>query len=468
MRRTPDPRTAKRERLIEEETPNNRQRTSSVELEPGALFGTPVGTPSVSSQSHKSRTLEEDCDKMLDWNKSIEDEERDSNVSKVIQMFESADNDSRTDGMENIDDSMLNKMIEDNLNQRQDNGVPGVLPLEPTADKNRSQDNFSNLLQLIIKKAINEAVKPLKDEIMNLKYLVQKNSYNNNRTDNLMEQAPTRPIWPKIISPPTLPHIPKASERDLAFNLARRSLGLFPISQDDLIRNTDKVEDCSDRILREQIGGANTVRDYLSVVLGMEEDEARSLNIIKVFKQTGNNNTNVLFVEFTNENDVKKIKKLVGKMEAGGEPQLLNFIPKLLQTEYDIVSQRAFKGRNQINKHSSKIWITTKFELRLRPKGDYTPWNKIQQEDPDKEPMKTGTIPKTTNETPSTTTAPTATATYPPKHKPDFSNTNNPNFQVVGSRSKKAPEWEGLNLLPQQIPTINGFQNLGEELSIRP
>ena len=460
MRRTPDPRTAKRERSMEEETPNNRQRTSSIEPESGTLFATPAGTPSAPDKG----------DSKLDWNKSVDDEERGSNVSNIIQMFDCSDIDCRTDGSENMDDQIINTMIQDNLNQRQDNGVPGVLPLEAVSDDNRRQDKFSNLLQKIVNVAIKEAVKPLMVEINILKQLIVKNNPTNlTKPDQTLDQTASRPIWPRIISPPTLPHIPKVCEREQAFNLARRSLGLYPISQDDLIRNTNKVEDSMDKSVKEQIGGANTARDYLCVVLGMKEEEANRLNIIKVFKQPGNSNTNVLFVEFTNENDVKNIKKMVGNMETGGDQRLLNFIPKILQKEYDAVAQRAFKGRNQVTKHASKIWISSKFELRLRPKGDYTPWSKITQENLDnEEPKLTGPIPKIVTKPTTTATAPTTTATHLPKHKPDFSNSNNPNFQVIGSGREKGTGWEGPNLLPQQTPTTNGYQILGEELMIRP
>ena len=67
----------------------------------------------------------------------------------------------------------------------------------------------------------------------------------------------------------------------------------------------------------------------------MRRTEAAQLNIIRVFKLSGENNTNVLYVEFTNEADLKKIRSLVGNMEKGGEvdPTLVNFIPKVIQHE---------------------------------------------------------------------------------------------------------------------------------------
>ena len=117
----------------------------------------------------------------------------------------------------------------------------------------------------------------------------------------------------------------------------------------------------------------------------MSEKEASKLNIIKVFKLPGRTNIDTLFVEFTNKADLKKIRSLAGNMDQGGsnEPRLVNFIPKMLQKEYESVVQRANEGRAKSPKNASKIWITTKFELRLRPKGSFTPWNRIQPEDLD-------------------------------------------------------------------------------------
>ena len=149
-------------------------------------------------------------------------------------------------------------------------------------------------------------------------------------------------------------------------------------------------------------------------------------------------------------------------MEKGGEhdPRLIDHIPKLIQKEYNAVAQKAFEGRTKSRRNSSKIWITDKFELRLRPKGDFTPWSKIPQIDCMQNQVETGTIPKTNSN-------PTGDQQQP-RPKPDFSSSNNPNFQVLGKGSENNHYWEGPNLLPQQVSTSNDFEILGEELITRP
>ena len=60
-------------------------------------------------------------------------------------------------------------------------------------------------------------------------------------------------------------------------------------------------------------------------------------------------------------------------------PKLTIYIPISLQARYTRLVSRANKGRAQIPRQASKIWVGENcFELRFRPKGDHTPWNKIQ------------------------------------------------------------------------------------------
>ena len=181
----------------------------------------------------------------------------------------------------------------------------------------------------------------------------------------------------------------------------------------------------------------------------------------KKYQLSGENNTNVLYVEFTNEADLKKIRSLVGNMEKGGEvdPTLVNFIPKVIQHEYDKVAQRAYKGRTMCPKNSSKIWITNRFELRLRPKGDFTPWNKIPEDDPEQEAKPTGEIPKSIIK---------MKETLLQRPKPNFKNSDNPNFQQVGKERGTKTSWEGPSLLPSQNRDKNISSMLGEELCGRP
>ena len=470
MERTPDSKSVKRGRSIETETPINRQRLIS----PVQAVGTPAGEVSYSSSFEDNERGER-----TDWIQSMEEDERLINVSDVQPHCHGVEDDECV--VEQNRSEKRNSYVKVN----ETNHINGRMDIGGKDYRNQSNVSMSGIQNLeqpthqhlpylvkmmgeLFHKALAEAIEPLKEEIRTLT-----NKMESFETKILQKEVPVvvnsqpmnPPIWPRIPSKLNIPHIPKVTDREQAFNLARRCVGLYPISHEDLIRNTNKMDECTDTNLREQRGGAFTIRDYLCTVMKMDEKEAERLNIIRVFKhkQPGQSNNNVLFVEFTNESDLKKIRSMVANMENDGdfEPKMINYIPKLIQKEYDIVTQKAYKGRSMDPRNASKIWITDKFELRLRPKGDFTPWNKIPQTEFEDPPKQTGTIPKSK-----------PTATQQTRSKPDFSNTNNPNFQQIGKVNVRKSSWEGPNLLPSQQATPTSSSNiysmLGEELKIHP
>ena len=91
---------------------------------------------------------------------------------------------------------------------------------------------------------------------------------------------------------------------------------------------------------------------------------------------------NTLFVEFNEEADLRKVKSMAVNMENEGSlnPKLVTFIPRILEARYKVMVERANIGKAKSPKYSSKIWVGKDFELRLRKKGDFTPWNRIQPE----------------------------------------------------------------------------------------
>ena len=453
MERTPDPRSAKRGRSEEKDTPMSRQRTSS----PDQMFSTPAGPKG--NHHHQG----EDNDK-IDWNISVEEEEQSNLLQKRTKA--TGANAERTKETETTGDETINLMIEAKLQQRENDNegtFHGVSQLTTNQPTNQQLTTLIMMMEEGFQKAIKEAIEPLKTEIKRLSTIIEATS--NNKPENPTQQPTmnaTNPlIWPKTTTTPNLPQTPRISDRDQAFNLARRCIGLFPIYQEDLIQNTENMNDNHDKMGREQQGGAFTVREYLCSVLKMEEPEANKVNIIRTFKQPGNANQNVLYVEFTNELDIKKIRRLANNMGRGGDndPKLKDYIPKLIQNEYNIVAMMAYKGRTQSPKNSSKIWITNKFELRLRPKGDFTPWNKIPQTNQPLEQRETGAIPKTN---------PKTTENQHNRPKPNFSDDNNPNYQTLGKEQQQKQSWNGPNLLPDQTKPSNRYLVLGEELTIHP
>ena len=486
--------TAKRGRSEDDcYTPTLRQRTSSPVLDQGTpswrenilKISTQVLTETPTKSVHDNIEQGE-VGENSSWINTMNEDRLSQSLSEIPEHLgkmgdneirtkgtESVDSDTATDGTELIGDQSINRMIQATLHQRSNvsiSSITGVNKLPTNQPPHQHLPHLLKMMEEVFQKALNEAIDPLKAEIKRLTTIIETN--NPTITTNLMQQPLTNPynppIWPRIISPPFIPHIPKVNDRDQAFNLARRSIGLYPINLDDLIRNTSTIDDNLDKATREQQGGANTVRDYLCLVLKMKEAEASKLNIIRTFRQPGKGNTNVLFVEFTTEADIKKIRSLASNMETSSDdnPRLQDFIPKLLQKEYDVVALKAFEGRTMSPKNSTKIWITNKFELRLRPKGDYTPWNKIPQTELIQEQMDTGTTPKIN---------PKPSETQQTRTKPDFSSNNNPNFQIVGKEPEDKSSWTGPNLLPDQTKMNkssssmnNRFLVLGAELNICP
>ena len=160
--------------------------------------------------------------------------------------------------------------------------------------------------------------------------------------------------------------------------------------------------------------------------------------------------------------------------------RLLTYIPKHLQAQHDKLVIRANKGRAQTPKQSSKIWLgSTEFELRFRPKGCSTHWNKIQ---PESEAQPLPTIPRQSliNERaqincpkPATrTTNETWLSQYSNNNlnTPSRSRINNPNnienpnlIPISGNRSKG--NLIGERLLPRGITTKNRFDQLRDHES---
>ena len=471
---------------METETPINRQRLTSpeqvegtsakeLEREEGELKPQ-CGAVTLNGSNPTSFEVGE-LSVRSDWNQSMEEEEQLNNVSDVrlhVHGDEGMEKEVETNGTKprTINERMVGPTLPSGKKNCGGKESKGQLNMSMTGIQNLEQPTHQHLPYLVkmmgelFQKALSEAIQPLKEEIRTLTKIIETSVVRKPQqpgTETPSEQAHKLPIWPRVPSGINIPHVPKITDRDQAFNQARRCIGLFPITQEDLIRNTAKMEECSNSSLKEQRGGAFTIRDYLCVVMKMDEREAERLNILRVFKQPGQGNMNVLFVEFTTEADLKKIRSLVTNMEKGGEcePRIIDFIPKLIQKEYDVVAQRAFKGRSMIPKNSSKIWITDKFELRLRPKGDFTPWSRIPQESLEQLPKQTGTKPKNN-----------ILGSQQHRPKPDFSTTSNPNFQQIGMGGQRKQSWEGPNLLPSQstpsIASANIYSTLGEELNSRP
>ena len=126
MRRTPDPSTAKRGRSEELETPISRQRISSPELQYGTpAFETPRGNTAQPGDSNLGNKAEKEIGEEFNWNRSMEEEELGRNLSSSLRLNAQNSFNDGTDGTETIDDQMINRMIEEKIDRREeeDKGV---------------------------------------------------------------------------------------------------------------------------------------------------------------------------------------------------------------------------------------------------------------------------------------------------------------------------------------------------------
>ena len=197
MNQTPDPNTAKRGRSIEPVTPMTKQRRSS----PEQRYGTPawrddVLTQGVNVLSQGVNVLTPgagalpsgDPNEKLDWNKSMEEEEH---LQEALAATRLENKDEDHEDIDDIEDATINLMIDKTINKIKLNeaklannnspsesrtdlpSFPGVMQLDAAYEEQIPKDQFANLIRATINKAIQEAIKPLINEIQEIKKLVK-------------------------------------------------------------------------------------------------------------------------------------------------------------------------------------------------------------------------------------------------------------------------------------------------------
>ena len=488
MKRTPDPKTAKRGRSEDIiSTPHLRQRTSSPEQD----FGTPVWREIVSEpETGALDNLENgEIQERLNWSNNMEEEELSRNLSNVSKHFqnlganddggtETIDCDNGTDGTEMVGDQSINRMIEKTINRREvSNGglLRGVSQLESVVLENQPQDQLINLIKLTIEKAVMDAINPLKEELKEMRKLMAsaKDQSQSNPSSN------AAPIWP---TQRTLGAIPKTKSEDKseveekALNLANRCVGFGPIPPYKVDQHIEATNPALDIYTRTQLGGAFAIRDFLCAEMGLSDHEAENVRIERTFRS--NENDDNLFAEFGDESCLKRIRSKVGNLSKGGEenPKLTPYVPQHLKSQYLQLVARANRGRAQSPKQSSKIWLGKKeFELRFRQKGDFTPWNKIQ---PVNEPeqivfkIRMSLIDERANrkqETPKSIPSSSTVSNVQCNNNSNSNRNNQPSFNnpnlipISGSRPKG--NILGKRLIPRGITTANRFEHLQDQVS---
>ena len=112
------------------------------------------------------------------------------------------------------------------------------------------------------------------------------------------------------------------------------------------------------------------------------------LRIKNVFYPTIGAVTGKLFAEFFCEEEVALIRQHARNLKAtnGIKPMILDYIPRSLIEMHKAVERKAYYIRQsdmdtekKTSKLATRIWITNEFELRVRTKGDNTPWSLIKK-----------------------------------------------------------------------------------------
>ena len=99
------------------------------------------------------------------------------------------------------------------------------------------------------------------------------------------------------------------TESEKAFNLARRCVGIFPITTETVKQHTEACNSTLDNSTRIQMGGAFATRDFLCKEMGMSDYEADNVRILRTFRLPDQIST--LFVEFAEESDLRRVRRKV-------------------------------------------------------------------------------------------------------------------------------------------------------------
>ena len=194
-----------------------------------------------------------------------------------------------------------------------------------------------------------------------------------------------------------------------AYQLARRCVGFSPINlnlNQPYTTNPDQLKKNSEEF---QEVGAKHIKEFMNKEMNMNSKTTNSLRIKNIFYPPGGALTEKLYIEFQHEDEAKEVKKHVKNLTKSEnyEPQVCDYIPRSLMNRHQAVKLRAYTLRNESEEPlQTKIWINEDIELRVRKKGDPTPWAKIPKEEllnlPDQTPKNT----RSTNYNPLTENTP--------------------------------------------------------------
>ena len=177
--------------------------------------------------------------------------------------------------------------------------------------------------------------------------------------------------------------IPVKPSQNPAYGLSRRCQGFHPITSKHLNKYDTKYLDIKDEEKRFQRIGMDCVRDFVHKEMLMAESTTEDLRIKSVFYPSAGAASGTLYAEFWSEEEVEIIKRhaknLVSSSD-GFRPKIVTYVPQSLFERYKAVEEAAFLVRQADRSKATRVWITDDIRLRVRKKGDTTPWSQIEPE----------------------------------------------------------------------------------------
>ena len=243
-----------------------------------------------------------------------------------------------------------------------------------------------------IRRAVKEATEPLIEELKNLrsegeqKEGAAKTTQPPKLMSQLFTQNSNQPQQRDAIRPATKTETATYPTED--YLMAKRSLGFYPITLNDIKRNQTNMNTQNTPNEHFTHSGQNIIRNFLAKELKMPEEEIERLDFKDVFLHQSGSIDNVLYVEFENKRDVMSIMSHAHNLTGNSQedPRISRYVPRSLQPQYQALQAMAYNARKGTPKRSSKIWFAETLELRVRDIGDTTPWKEIK-------PVDNSTIP---------------------------------------------------------------------------
>ena len=175
------------------------------------------------------------------------------------------------------------------------------------------------------------------------------------------------------------------NEGSLDIQLAKRTVGFFPINPDDIECSKTSCPKSMSESEKYNLAATRTIQDYMSTTLGMPDSVIARLQFVRSFYPSSGSGSRTLYAEFKDEDDKAIIRRYAMCLSGTDhdDPKIVQYIPKSLQIQHNSMQQVAFAARRMQPKLASKIWFADKMELRLKPVGSRIPWSNTKPIDID-------------------------------------------------------------------------------------